>query len=206
MARRRDVVLEAHVGELANRAGREAVPAGLLTGELLLLDNRDVPSGVGQPVRARRPGRTRADDDDVVLVTVLVPPLPACRPRASCGRTRPSGGCPARLGRPGRLRRRNRRRRLGCVPRTGRLLGGLRRSRRSLRRTTGSRARLVGTGRCTPRRGPFPGVFGFRGPVLGRRRVVRDHPADRRRGAPPGPTRRTPGVLVADVPPCTSPW
>ena len=58
--------LEAHVGELADGPRRQAVAAGLLPRQRLLLDDDDVPARVGEPVRATRAARTGADDDDVV--------------------------------------------------------------------------------------------------------------------------------------------
>ena len=73
--------LEAHVGELADRAGGEAVAAGLLPGEVLLLDQGHVPAGLGQPVGAGGAGRAAADDQDVVD-----------RRAAGLGRCRRSGG------------------------------------------------------------------------------------------------------------------
>ena len=57
---------QAHVVELLDRAGRQPVAAGLLPGEVLLLDEQDVVAGLGQPVGAGRSGRPAADDEDVV--------------------------------------------------------------------------------------------------------------------------------------------
>ena len=51
--------LEAHVGQLAHGPRREAVAAGLLPRELLLLHDDDVPAGVGQPVAAGGTRRAR---------------------------------------------------------------------------------------------------------------------------------------------------
>ncbi len=59
-------LFEPHVRQLAHRPGGQAVPAGLLTGKVLLLDHGHVPAGVRQPVGARGSRRASADDDDVV--------------------------------------------------------------------------------------------------------------------------------------------
>ena len=77
--------VEAHVGELADRAWREPVAAGLLAGEVLLLDHDHVPAGVGQPVGARRARRAAADDQDVVDTSRRRPP----------GRTGRGPDCPS---------------------------------------------------------------------------------------------------------------
>ena len=50
---------EPHVVELADRPGGEAVAAGLLPGEVLLLDDDDIPPGFCQPIGARRTLRDR---------------------------------------------------------------------------------------------------------------------------------------------------
>ena len=60
--------LDAHVGDLAHRPGGQAVAAGLLPGEHLLLDQGHVPPGLGQPVGAGGPGRAAPHDQDVVDV------------------------------------------------------------------------------------------------------------------------------------------
>src|SRR5439155_14569423 len=57
---------EPDVLELLDRAGREAVAAGLLPRVALLLDEEHVVAGLGQPVGAGRPGRPTPDDEDVV--------------------------------------------------------------------------------------------------------------------------------------------
>jgi NADH-quinone oxidoreductase subunit A len=61
-----NAVLDAHVGELSHRSRREPVAAGLDPWQRGLLEDDHVEARVGQPVRAARPARTRADDDDVV--------------------------------------------------------------------------------------------------------------------------------------------
>ena len=65
---------EPHVGELADRARGEAVTAGLLPREVLLLDHHHVPAGVGQPVRAGRARGAAPDHHDVVDTGVVRPP------------------------------------------------------------------------------------------------------------------------------------
>ena len=59
---------QAHVGELLDRPGREAVAAGLLAGEPLLLDDHHVVARLGQPEGRRRSGRPAADDEHVMAV------------------------------------------------------------------------------------------------------------------------------------------
>ncbi len=59
---------DAHVGDLAHRAGGEAVATCLLTGEDLLVHQGHVPASLGQPVGARRARRTAPDDQDVMEV------------------------------------------------------------------------------------------------------------------------------------------
>jgi hypothetical protein len=58
---------EAHVIELAYRARREPVAARLLPREALAFEQHHVVAGVGEPVGARGPGRTRAHDEDIVV-------------------------------------------------------------------------------------------------------------------------------------------
>ncbi len=73
--------LDPHVGDLADRAGGQAVTAGLLAGEDLLLHQGHVPAGLGQPVGARRARRTAPDHEDVVDVARFRS-LPVDRTRA----------------------------------------------------------------------------------------------------------------------------
>ena len=60
-----ELVGEAHVVQLAHRARREPVAAGLLAGKVLLLDHEDAVPARREPVGGRRPGRSRADDEHV---------------------------------------------------------------------------------------------------------------------------------------------
>ena len=66
----RQFVGEAHVTELFDRAGCEAVAAGLLAWEGLLVDHHHVETVAGQPVARRRAGRTGSDHQDVVMGSV----------------------------------------------------------------------------------------------------------------------------------------
>ena len=59
------LVGEAHVLELADRTGGEAVAAGLLAGVALPLDQHHVVAGAGQPVGAGRARGPAADDQHV---------------------------------------------------------------------------------------------------------------------------------------------
>ena len=54
-----DLLLEAHGPELGDGPRGEAVAAGLLARERLLLDDHDVAPGPGQPVPGRRARRAR---------------------------------------------------------------------------------------------------------------------------------------------------
>ena len=64
---------QAHVVELAHRPRREAVAAGLLAGEALLLDDQDPVAALGEPVAGRGARRSAADDQDVVRVRRATP-------------------------------------------------------------------------------------------------------------------------------------
>ena len=152
--------LQVHVGQLPDGPRREAVAAGLLPGELLLLHDDHVPAGLGQPVGARGAGGPRSDDHHVVDVLRGRP----CRCRGRCG-----GGCRGRsrpAWRPGGLPRR-----IGCGGGC-RLLGG----RLARRRLLGRRL-LLGRSFRRPRR-----LLGGAGPggLVGSRHegIV---------GPPPGP-------------------
>ena len=61
--------LDPHVGDLSYGAGGQAVTAGLLAGEDLLLHQGHVPTGFGQPVGAGRAGRASSHHQDIVNVT-----------------------------------------------------------------------------------------------------------------------------------------
>ena len=63
--------LDAHVGDLADGTGGEAVPAGLLPGEDLLLHQGHIPARLGQPVGTGRARGTTPDDQDVVHAVVV---------------------------------------------------------------------------------------------------------------------------------------
>ena len=60
---------QSHVVELADRPRGEAVAAGLLAREALLLDDEHAVAALGEPVRGRGTGRSAADHQDVVRVS-----------------------------------------------------------------------------------------------------------------------------------------
>jgi hypothetical protein len=60
---RQQLVAEAHLLELVDGAGREAVAAGLLARERLALDDGDVVALLGQPVAGGGARRSGADDE-----------------------------------------------------------------------------------------------------------------------------------------------
>ncbi len=61
-----ETLAQAHVVQLANRARRESVSARLLARKVLAFDDRDSPPTRREPVRRRRAGRSRTDDEHVV--------------------------------------------------------------------------------------------------------------------------------------------
>src|SRR6185312_11921383 len=63
-----ELVGETHGLELANGSGRQPVATGLLTREVLLLDDENVVARLGQPVGAGGAGRPSTHDQDVVGV------------------------------------------------------------------------------------------------------------------------------------------
>ena len=107
-----DLLLEPHGPELGDRPRREAVAAGLLPRERLLLDDHHVAPGPAEPVPGRRAGRPAADDEDVVAVRrghgVSLPVAPEPTGNRSSARRRgsPRGSPPRRRARPDPPRRR----------------------------------------------------------------------------------------------------
>ena len=64
-----EAIGQAHVVERGHRPRGEAVAAGLVAGEQLLLDDEDVVAGSGQPVGGGGTGRAAADHQDVGAVS-----------------------------------------------------------------------------------------------------------------------------------------
>ena len=98
MAVRGHDVFETHLAQLVDRSRSEPVATGLLAREVLLLDQTDRPARLGEPVRAGRTRRSRADDDGVEDVAVSRPR------RAVLAPTKPRPRfTPAPIGRRGRV-------------------------------------------------------------------------------------------------------
>jgi len=101
-----ELVLHPHVGQLAHRARGEAVAAGLDPGEVFLLDERDVPAGIGEPIGAGGARRAATDDEHVVDVgrsrTVTAAARPGRGPAVGALRRRASGLRPGAAGCRGR--------------------------------------------------------------------------------------------------------
>ena len=74
-----DLGPEAHVDELLDRPGRQAVAAGLLTREPLALQHHHVEALQCRPVGGGRAGWSAADDDQIVAVGDGQAPSPAAR-------------------------------------------------------------------------------------------------------------------------------